>query len=232
MGKIRDEYEQNANQEKSDIKSEAQQRKIKAKIRKEQNIADGDACEAQLRDLMSELRPMYDEVRKDWRTMFLMPNLSPLSIERSSKTDTPRLICRFGMRLDKESGGIDEKSRVRTVIQYDQNEQKYNLEHHIWQHPPSGGLNPQKPRTWRIRNDRRHSAGLFNKNEAVEKIRDELKEVYASHKREMPKRLGLGALTLAIAFGLSQCGNADAGEPNVETQEKAAHVVNTLENDL
>lgn len=216
MGKIRDEYKTRVDQESKDRKGASQQRKIDAKIRKEQNISDADICETKLRDLMSEIRPMYEEVRKDWRTMFMLPNIRMTHIERARKEERPVLICSFGMRREKDKFG--DQAKVKSSVHYDLNTNKYDLRHLVWERPHGGGgMNPPPPKAWCLRTGMvGGSNGQYDKGEVVEKIREELRQTYASNARHAPKRIGIGVATLAVIFGLSQCNDSDANEVSLE----------------
>lgn len=216
MGGIRDEFEADRSAEANQKILDADQKKIerqRERVRVESNC---DFARAQLNDLKSEVQPMFDELRKDWRALFMFPNIRMLRVVQNGSTANPKLICNYGLRKERSPSATMEK--VRSLVTYDVNEKKFKVIPQMWKHPHGGGsMQEAPPKTW-VNIKSGVPTETYSKDETVQLLREELKKTYASHKRDMPKRVGIGAATLAAIFAISYFSDADASthteEPN------------------
>lgn len=82
-----------------------------------------------LETVKAGLKPRYSELQGSLTTLFMLPHIRPLHIERNSDQDEPKLMCYYGS-LDKTKNGY-QTDKFRAVIT-SAPDGLYNLEHQAW----------------------------------------------------------------------------------------------------
>lgn len=232
MGSIWDDYETKAKRQKeSDALSDAQKKEGLA-IAREKRQNNGDLEEIKLRDLKEDLQPLFNQLRYSPKSMFMLPNIRMMHVERATKESRPVLMCNYGLRTERDKFGRQEK--VRSAISYNLQEGTYNLTNQIWTHPHGGGaMTPPPPKKWIEDKYSSRRGGTFTHKELLDKIEKEVSRTCEFHTEAKPKRLAIAALSLVAVFGISQCGDADASQGNQDeySNDHDTHLNITLDNE-
>ncbi|MGH1402752.1 MAG: hypothetical protein ACRBDL_00760 [Alphaproteobacteria bacterium] len=175
-----------------------------------------------LAEIKEDLAPDFHELRKNPRTMFLLPSLRPLKMGTtktylktkypdSVQVNEPVLICNLGICNSKPQ---NPENKERIVISYDADKTTYNIQEQEYGEPPGSNPNVYDPDPGK---SEWHKVGKptadLSKKEALEYMESRLVAALENHEKATPRRITKFAIAATVALGISQC----AGNSNAET---------------
>lgn len=176
--------------------------------------------------IAEELRPLFDELRDNPKTMFLLPNFRVLKMGTTDLVLTtaehdhvhvkdPVLMCLFGQcdsdplkNVGQHSVDYGKGGNERVLISYDTDQAKYKIqEQSVW--IKEGDLSSTTEYDWTSFGEEK----LLDHAETKDYMKERLVDVLAHHKRALPARLSKVVVAGIVAFGISHF----VGDANAET---------------